>query len=94
MATRLLGGQLNSLNFKYIEKICLYLRCTIDDLFAYTPDNGKQHNDHPLNKLRRLQPKESVYSKLPALSLEKLDQVRDFINELEKSKQTSKTEGS
>jgi len=86
-ATRLLSNQLKSISFRYLETICLRLNCTIDDLFTYTPDkNLLNHNQHALNKLKRLKTKDSVSSKLKDLTLDKLDQVRDFINELEKSK--------
>lgn len=84
-ATRLLRNQQDNISFRYLETICLNLHCTIDDLFTYTPKD-KLQNDHPLNKLIRLKKKESISSKLKGLTSDKLDQIRNFIDEIEKSK--------
>jgi DNA-binding Xre family transcriptional regulator len=83
-ATRLLSNQQDSIGFRYLETICLNLHCTIDDLFTYTPKDKLQTN-HPLNKLIRLKKKESISSKLKGLPSDKLDQIRNFIDEIEKT---------
>jgi DNA-binding Xre family transcriptional regulator len=84
-ATRLLRNQQDTISFRYLETICLNLHCTLDDLFTYTPKD-KPQKDHPLNKLIRQKTKPSISSKLKGLTSDKLDQIRNFIDELEKSK--------
>ncbi|WP_162126843.1 helix-turn-helix domain-containing protein [Flavobacterium phycosphaerae] len=51
-ASRLLNNNVESINFKYLEKICLHLHCTIDDLFLWIPEDTKTISpNHPLQKL-------------------------------------------
>ena len=82
---RLLYNEIDSIRFKHLEKICLHLNCTVDDLCSWIPDdkNG-DYKAHPLNKLRRIKIKENISHKIKGLTLDKLDQVRNFIDELEK----------
>ena len=83
---RLLHNELNSISFKYLEIICLHLNCTVDDLISWTPDSKRAElKNHPLNKLRRTQSKERISNKIKDLSLDKLDQVRNFIAGLEET---------
>jgi DNA-binding Xre family transcriptional regulator len=84
--SRLLHNRVSSISFKHLEKICLLLNCTIDDLFAWeNPDKSDTLKDHSLQKLKRGKKKGNIAGKLKALPASKLGQVRDFIEELTKN---------
>lgn len=84
--SRLLNNRVSSISFKHLEAICLLLNCTIDDLFAWEPtDKSDALKDHSLQKLKRGKKKGNIIGKLKALPASKLNQVRDFIEELSKN---------
>ncbi len=84
-AHRLLHNELNSISFKYLETICIHLNCTLDDLLSWTPDDKSgEYKNHAMNKLKRSQAKEKISSKITGLPLDKLDQIRNFIDDLKK----------
>jgi DNA-binding Xre family transcriptional regulator len=84
--SRLLNNRVNSISFKHLEKICLLLNCTTDDLFAWeNPDKSDTLKDHALQKLKRGKKKGNIVGKLKTMPANKLNQVRDFIDELTKN---------
>jgi DNA-binding Xre family transcriptional regulator len=83
--SRLLNNKVSSISFKHLETICLLLNCTIDDLFSWENDNKTGiYKDHSLQKLVRGKKKGNIVGKLKGLPVDKLNQVRDFIDTLAK----------
>jgi len=80
-AGRLLKSELAEL--RYIEKLCVALNCTPDDLFGWVPDKGMRHaKGHALEKLAGRKRKGSIVPKLKNLPEDKLEQLHQFIDKL------------
>jgi DNA-binding Xre family transcriptional regulator len=89
-ASRLLNNKVDSINFKHLETICLVLNCTIDDLFSWSHENSTElYKDHALQKLKRGEKKGSIIKKLKDLPADKLNAVRNFIDDLAKNTDNS-----
>ena len=53
-ATRVKNNRVARLELKYIEKLCLVLKCTPNDLMEWDPDdNNKIDPSHPLNQIKK-----------------------------------------
>ena len=84
-ASRLLTNSVNSISFKHLELICLGLNCTIDDLFLWKPDkHTAELKNHPLQKLTQRERQGNIGQKLKQLPFDKLEQVRNYLDQLNK----------
>ncbi len=87
-ASRLLNNNVKSIPFKYLEKICLQLHCTIDDLFVWIPDkNSNTPDEHPMHKLIQKKASQTITQKIKQLPFEKIQQINNYIDELNNPKQ-------
>ena len=87
-ASKLLNNKVESINFKYLEKICLQLHCTIDDLFVWIPDtSNKSSENHPLYKLVEKPANETINQKIKQLPFDKIQQINNYIDELNNQKE-------
>jgi DNA-binding Xre family transcriptional regulator len=84
MAHRLINNTSDSVAYYNLEKLCIILNCTLNDLFFYTNDNADVANDHPLNKLANHASKINIGQSLRQLPLDKIDELQKMINELKK----------
>jgi Cro/C1-type HTH DNA-binding domain len=83
--SRLFSGRMEHLTFKIMEKLCVICKCTPNELFAWSEDEGnKLPADHPLHKLKREQVGPTPIERVKNLSPEKLKKLREMLNELEK----------
>lgn len=79
-AGRLLRNPTRSLSLKFVEKLCVQLQCTPNDLLRYKPDRNRALPDsHPLLKLK--QSRNELAGKLKNLSLEELQQLEVFFQQ-------------
>ncbi len=56
MASRILNGKVASLKTSTLERLCVGLKCTPNELYEWVPDEGKEEGDvkdFPLAGLRR-----------------------------------------
>ena len=53
---KILEGRQRALKLKHIEKLCTVLRCTPNDIFAWTPDQPA--DDYPENPLQAIRKKD------------------------------------
>ena len=74
-------GKRVRIDYDQIEKLCIALHCTPNDLFAWKPGENMVHN-HPMNALIRSE-KPSIPSLLRNLPPEKLDQLRELAMQLQ-----------
>ena len=82
--TRMLNNSFESLRLPAIEKICLHLNCSPNELLSWQPSEGdKSLNNHALDKLKPIADKDSIVGKLKQLPPEKLDKLREFLGDLE-----------
>ena len=67
----------------YLQKICLMMNCTPNDLFEWKPDaTNKIEEDHALNSLRRAESVANIRELLKDLPVEKLSQVESLLADL------------
>ena len=85
-ATRWAKNDIGYMRPQQIEKICLLLNCTPNDLFDWR-DDGKTvvHDTHALRTLTKPPPDTSVKRALSELPLDKLEKLGEMINQLNAS---------
>lgn len=84
--SRLLNNKVESISFKHLEQICLLLNCSIDDLFSWkNNDKTGLYKNHELQKLKRGQRKGNITNSLKQLPLNKLNDVRNYIDQIAKA---------
>jgi DNA-binding Xre family transcriptional regulator len=72
VAFQFLKGNKKHLTLDHIEKLCTLLRCTPNDLFAWTPNNtAEDYPENPLQKIRE-QSMPDLQSIIGNLSLEEV----------------------
>ena len=78
-ATKVNNNKVVKLHTNELERLCLLLHCTPNDLMLWTPDND-QNKNHPLNKLL---PYDSVnmIEALKQVPLEKMKEIEQLIRE-------------
>ncbi len=80
--SRLLRNERNSISYKHLEVLCLGLNCLPSDLLSWKPCSLSAHQpQHQLHKLASVQ-KDNLAVKLQQLPVEKLQQIRQFIDGL------------
>jgi|DEB19_MinimDraft_2_1074335.scaffolds.fasta_scaffold04650_2 DNA-binding Xre family transcriptional regulator len=91
VACQILGNKIESISFLKLEIMCLALNCTIDDLFnwKFNDDTGR-YNVHVLQKLKRGERKGNIVNDLKKLPLDKLEEVRNYIEQLSNNEKTLK----
>lgn len=85
-ATRFLQAQTSLIKIEYIEKVCVMMHCTPNDLFDWKPDaKTNLAENHPLNALKRDEQIKNIRELLHDLPVEKLSQIENLVNELKNS---------
>lgn len=83
-ASKFLKSKSSFVKLKDIEKMCLALNCTPNDLFEWQPDtNSTVAESHALYALKKEQ-QMSVRQLVKDLPVEKLSKLHEFIDELKK----------
>ena len=84
--SRLLNNKVDSISFRHLEQLCLIINCSVDDLFAWkSNDEAGIYKDHVLQKLKRGESKGSITGKLKQLPLDKINEVRNYIDQLSRT---------
>ena len=80
-ATRMAGGTMNSFSLETVEKLCLALNCTPNDLLEWVPSKDMATNTtHSLNSLKRNEALlNSVSQLVNSVPLEKLERIQEII---------------
>jgi len=80
-----LNNKVSGLSNEQLEMLCLALRCTPNDLYAWQkPADPMIAADHPLHTLVPKPPTLDMVQQLQELPLGKLEAIRKFIEELPK----------
>ena len=89
--SRLLTNASMGISHKYMEKLCLVLHCTPNDLYAWTPpQNGIDYSKQPLHQLVRNAAAYSMADDLKTLPYNKLDELKAFVDGLKEGEQKPK----
>ncbi len=80
-------NQIGYVRPEQMEKLCLLLNCTPNDLFDWRED-GKTvvHDEHALRTLTKTAPDTSVQNAVRELPLDKLEKLGEMLAELNKEK--------
>jgi DNA-binding Xre family transcriptional regulator len=83
---RLLNNKVDSISFRHLEQLCLLLNCSVEDLFSWHNETiSPIYNNHPLRKLKRGERKGNITNQLKTLPLDKLNDIRNYIDQLSKT---------
>ncbi|MBX3296711.1 MAG: helix-turn-helix transcriptional regulator [Acidobacteria bacterium] len=82
-AYNLLSGRVVSVKHRHLEAICEYLRCTPNDLYAWTPEGGASAAEgHPLRGLIREGDAAEIARAFAEIPLDKINEARDLLEGL------------
>lgn len=83
-ATKLLGNYNIRLTIDHVEKICVMLNCTPNDLFEWKPKSGAElPENHSLNALKRNDEAENLSEIIKKVPIEKLSELTEFVRNLQ-----------
>ncbi len=88
IATRYLNSKVDMVNLAYLEKLCLILQCSPNELFEWEPAKDITLNEsHPMAMLIRNDKPFNIISHINNLPLDKVKQLQQYIAELDKKKE-------
>lgn len=83
-AGKITTGRIYQINTDRIEKICLDLNCTPNDILDFRPNpNNHLPDDHALHSLTKTELSKEINAKINTLSIEKIEQIHDIIKNME-----------
>ena len=81
-ASRVKNNNVKRLGLIELEKLCLILNCSPNDLYEWVPDENSQvDKDHELNKIRRTDKVFNLTQALHKLSMQELEKVEGVLNQ-------------
>ncbi len=81
-ATRVKNNRIKRLELKELERLCLLLRCTPNELFEWTPNEENQNDEnHPLQAIKKSEKVFDLTKMLNSVPLGELDEIEELINE-------------
>jgi hypothetical protein len=76
------NGKVEQIRLDHIEKLCVILNCTPNELFEWVPnDLLDDYPDHPLQQIRRREKKIEINKILSKMPLHKLEEIEKLIAE-------------
>lgn len=83
--SRLVNNRTTTITYATLEKLCLLCSCTPNDVFVWVPDKEMMDADtKPLQKLKAKPRMPNPLERIKHLSLDKLQELQQFIDKLEK----------
>jgi len=80
LASRLKKNKIARLNLSSIERLCLLLRCTPNDLMEWVPDKSSNvAADHPMHKIIKSEKIVDITKTLNSVPLERLGEIEELI---------------
>ena len=84
-ATKFKLGRANMLNLAHVEKLCIALKCTPNDLLEWTPSKDQPDTpDHPLAPLRHRNKAAEIVQLINTLNYDKLTEIEAAIKNISK----------
>ena len=75
------NNKVEHIRLDHIEKLCVLLHCTPNDIFEWAPnDLLDDHPSHPLQKIRTRDKKIEIGKMLSKLSMDKLEEVEKLLS--------------
>lgn len=81
-ASKIKQGNVRRLDLEEIERLCILLRCTPNDMYEWTPNPGDQIDEnHPLNEIRKTDKILNITQTLNTVPLRHLNLIERLIND-------------
>lgn len=81
-ATRVRNNRVKRLNLEVMERLCIALHCTPNDLMEWIPDNRQTvGKDHPINSIKKSEKVADITKTLNSVPLGKLEEIENLISE-------------
>ncbi len=81
-ASRLANNRVRQINLDQLERLCIFLNCTPNDLLQWFPTSKEEDTaNHPLASLRHPEQIEQMAQLINAIPLDKLTEVQNLIKE-------------
>lgn len=91
-AVRIAGNQVWEIRFSNLEKLCLLLNCTPNDLFQWKPDEGQEATENTaLKALVRDKAEPGLAHIVKDFPLEKLEKVKTLLKQLKEEDAAEET---
>lgn len=85
-ATKVKNNRVNRLNVEMIERLCIALNCSPNDLMEFIPDNDNYiDKNHPLFTLQRTDKILKINKILSRMTLEEINEIQSIINDRSKT---------
>lgn len=82
LATNIKNNNIRRMNLSTVEKLCIVLRCTPNDLVEWIPDESFENDqDHPLNQIKKSDLVVNITKTLNSVPLAKLEKIDKMIKE-------------
>lgn len=82
-AQRLVSGEVSQIRFDHLERLCLLLNCTPNDLLLWRAGKNVQvAENHPLQALTTPKNTPTLTEIIKEIPVDKLDRVAELLNEL------------
>ncbi len=76
------NGKVEQIRLDHIEKLCILLHCTPNDIMEWFPDDLlDDHPSHPLQTIRKREKKIEIGKMLSKMSLEKLEEIQKMLSQ-------------
>jgi hypothetical protein len=80
-AANLTSNRYSTINLAYIDKLCILLHCTPNDLLVYTPEpNQILADNHPLKRLSKQDAELNWLDSIKTLPIDQLKEIVKIIN--------------
>jgi DNA-binding Xre family transcriptional regulator len=74
------NGKVEQIRLDHIEKLCILLNCTPNEIFEWVPnDLLDDRNDHPLQAIRRRDKKLEIVKLLSKMPLSRLEEIEKLL---------------
>jgi len=86
------SGDMKSMNLQMMEKLCVGLRCTPNDILFYTPGNEPLTAQHPLHSLNKARYYDEIKEALQQMDNEEVELVREQVKAILEKKKLGSSE--
>jgi DNA-binding Xre family transcriptional regulator len=84
MAHLLVANKVAAIKPAVIEKLCIHLNCTPNDLMEWIPEKNNNTKNHPLESLQHKQPPQQLQNIIADIPVSKLKEFETIMLELKK----------
>ncbi len=79
---KIISGDVRALRLSSLEKLCLILQCTPNDVIEWIPDEGSKVDEkHPLNKIKKNDKVVDILKTLNSVPIDMLEKIEKVIKE-------------